>query len=227
VASRHLIQSKSDLTLGLLGCGPINFEIARFELAVHPQIARIAAYDVIPERANRFKEKCLDEFDKVRIDVVSDIRDLLSISTHVSLATTAIKPHIHNLSSMAPGSTILNVSLRDLTPELILSCDNIVDDVGHVCRAQTSLHLAEQLTGNRDFIRCTLADILMGKASARRDRDSIAVFSPFGLGILDLAVGQFAHNLALGQKCGMSISSFLPAPWNVIYGDESVTPTSI
>ncbi|HVT17938.1 MAG TPA: hypothetical protein VHQ90_17390 [Thermoanaerobaculia bacterium] len=67
-----------------------------------------------------------------------------------------------------------------------------------------------QLTGSRGFIRCTLADIYDGKAPARRDRASVAVFSPFGLGVLDLAVGHHVRESALALGVGSRIESFQP-----------------
>jgi ornithine cyclodeaminase len=67
----------------------------------------------------------------------------------------------------------------------------VVDDVDHCLRAQTSPHLTEQLTGNRDFVAGTLADVLDARLQVPADRT--VVFSPFGLGVLDLAVGRFVH----------------------------------
>ena len=131
----------------------------------------------------------------------------------ISVATTAVTPHLSELSACAPGTTILHVSLRDLTPEVILSCDNVVDDVDHVCRAQTSIHLAEQLAGGRDFIRCTLAEVIDGRAAARRKAGGITVFSPFGLGVLDVAVSKLVCELGARHKLGTIIDSFSPPFW--------------
>jgi len=51
---------------------------------------------------------------------------------------------------------------------------------------------------------------MLGNAPARRDDEGVTVFSPFGLGILDIAVGQYIYQLASSQGEGTVIQSFLP-----------------
>lgn len=213
VAALALHRGSAPPRVGFYGCGLINFEVARFLLAAFPEVGSFAVYDIDAERARQFKSRCARVFGKTDVEVAADARALLRESPLVSMATTAARPHISDPSDFAHGATILHVSLRDLTPEIILSCDNVVDDVDHVCRAQTSVHLAEQLVGNRDFVRCTLADILKGAAAPRASDEGTTIFSPFGLGVLDLAVGKLVCELAARQGYGMRIESFLPAPW--------------
>lgn len=214
LAAQHLVgEGAVPEAVGFVGCGPINFEVARFLLAVWPSVRRFHVYDLDARRAEQFKEKCGMLSRALDVETATELEAILRATKVTSLATTAVKPHIFDLSACAPGSTLLHVSLRDLSPEAILACDNVVDDAEHVCRAQTSVHLAEQLTGNRDFIRCTLADILNATAGAKTDAEALTVFSPFGLGILDLAVGGLVATLAREAGCGTVLEDFLPASY--------------
>jgi N-[(2S)-2-amino-2-carboxyethyl]-L-glutamate dehydrogenase len=213
LAARTLHPAPLEGSVGLIGCGLINFEILRFLHATLPGARRFAVFDLSRQRAEAFKDVCLNKFGDISVEIAADVTSVLAGCSLISVATTAVKPHLADLSPCVPGTTILHISLRDVTPEVVLSCDNVVDDVDHVCRAQTSVHLAKQLTGKDDFIRCTLSDVLLGQAPPRRDPESVLLFSPFGLGVLDLAVSELVYKLAREQGRGVIIDSFLPDSW--------------
>lgn len=212
LAATTLLDRCPPETAGFIGAGPINAEIARFLAVALPGIRRLSVLDIDAARAARFAAelRAVPGFAEAEVSVAPSLDHLLRSCLLVSCATTATRPHIQTLSPCAAGAVILHISLRDLAPEAILACDNVVDDVDHVCRAQTSVHLAEQLMGSRGFIRCTLAEILEEKAPARLDASRVTVFSPFGLGVLDIAVGKQVLELARAEGRGMRIPSFLP-----------------
>jgi len=213
LAAQQVHNISSETRFGLIGAGPINFEVLRFLLALQPHLTNCVVFDTDETRVNQFVQKCAAEFRNLIVENAFRLEDVLRSCSLVSIATNTSQPHISDLSECPPGTTILHISLRDLKPEIILACDNIVDDIDHVCRAQTSVHLAEQLVGERTFIRCTLGDILTGVAPPRRDVDGITVFSPFGLGILDLAVSSLICDLARHRNTGTVVESFLPDSW--------------
>src|SRR5437667_8769363 len=210
LAAQCLLSGSKVGRVGMIGCGLINFEIARFLLAVFPEAETFALFDKDEAHAKQFANKKI--FDGVGVEIAKDVKAVLRNCPLISIATTALTPHIGELRECPRGSAILHISLRDLTPEVILSCDNVVDDLDHVCRAQTSVHLAEQLVGHRKFIRCTLADILRGRAPARNGSETFSVFSPFVLGLLDLAVGKLARDLALQQGLATVDGSVVRGP---------------
>lgn len=212
LAAQRLGRGKT-IQAALIGCGRINYEICRFLAITCPEIERLVLFDKDREKSRRtadaYGEVC--GVDDVR--VASNIDEALNDSDVVSFATTASRPYLDRLPTARPGLTILHISLRDLAVEIVLGADNVVDDIDHVCRAETSLHLAEQQVGNRDFIRCCLADVLSGKALPRQQPELPVIFSPFGLGILDLAVGDLVLSAVERDGGCIRIPSFLPEPW--------------
>ena len=208
LAAQVLHKDRSVSQIGIIGCGVINFEIIRFLRSIFDGADSFVVFDLDAKRAGQFSQRCESVFAGVEVRVVTNIREVLAQCPLISFATTAVEPHVLDLSCCGAGSTILHISLRDISSEGILSADNVVDDVDHVCRARTSVQLAEEVAGNRNFIRCTLPEILIGAAPPREDDESICIFSPFGLGILDIAVSNLVYSRALAEKKGDVIKSF-------------------
>jgi 2,3-diaminopropionate biosynthesis protein SbnB len=128
----------------------------------------------------------------------------------VLFATTSGAPYVGPPTTFRAGQVVLNVSLRDLAPELILAAENVFDDVDHCLKASTSPHLAEQACGHRGFVTGTLAQLMRGEITL--DRSKPLVFSPFGMGILDLALGCEVYHRAREAKLTVPVPDFFGEP---------------
>jgi ornithine cyclodeaminase len=124
----------------------------------------------------------------------------------IVFATTAPRPHVLEPSLFAHNPTVLHISLRDLAPAIILGADNLVDDIDHCLTANTSPHLAEQQVGHRNFITGTIGDLLHSSVTLSGNRP--VILSPFGMGILDIAVGKYVYDEAVAQNDLIAIDDF-------------------
>jgi len=124
----------------------------------------------------------------------------------VLFSTTALEPYLADVDLLSHSPTVLHLSLRDICVNVILSSQNIVDDVEHCLKAKTSVHLAELETGNRSFISGTLVDVLEKRFALDFKRPRI--FSPFGLGVLDLAVANLILDSAISSNSAIALPDF-------------------
>ncbi|MDT0458869.1 2,3-diaminopropionate biosynthesis protein SbnB [Streptomyces sp. DSM 41527] len=180
------------LRVGFFGTGLIARYIHTFLEGTGWSFDEIGVYDLSADSAAGFRLYLEQTGTAGRITVHHSAEELIRLSDLVVFATVAGRPHVHDPSWFAHHPVVLHVSLRDLAPQILLASTNIVDDVEHCLTADTSPHLAEQLTGNRDFLHGTLDDVMNGRVTVPADRT--AVFSPFGLGVLDLAVGKYVYD---------------------------------
>jgi ornithine cyclodeaminase len=177
--------------VGFFGTGLIARYLHTFLAGTGWTFDEIGVHDLSAEHAAGFAEH-VRRGSAARVTVHERAEDLVRGSDLVVFATVAGEPHVTDLSWFAHNPVVLHVSLRDLAPEIILASTNVLDDVEHCLKADTSPHLAEQLTGNRDFVHATLPEVLDGGVTLPTDRP--LVFSPFGLGVLDLAVGLHVYD---------------------------------
>lgn len=189
--------------LAVVGAGVIARTVVDYLLARGLRPDRLDVYDQQPSSAEHLARYAAAQLDHV--SVVPTLDEALA-GDLVVFTTTAATPHVSAATRFRPGQIVLNISLRDLPPELLLDANNIVDDVEHCLKAQTSPHLAEQLSGKRDFINGTIGGLVLGQVSLDPDRPVIV--SPFGLGALDIVVGHFVLEQARREGRAIRIPGF-------------------
>ncbi|OIK23292.1 2,3-diaminopropionate biosynthesis protein SbnB [Streptomyces malaysiense] len=178
--------------IGFFGTGLIARYIHTFLAGTGWEFDEIGVHDVSADSAEGFRGYLRPSGAGGQVTVHDSAEGLIRSSDLVVFATVAGKPHVTDPAWFDHNPLVLHVSLRDLAPEVLLGAANFVDDVEHCLKADTSPHLVEQLTGDRDFLNGTLNDVLQGRAAPPTDRP--VVFSPFGLGVLDLAVGKYVYD---------------------------------
>lgn len=178
--------------VGFFGTGLIARYIHTFLAGTGWTFDQIGVHDLVPDYAEGFSTYLARSGSTARIVQHDSAEELIRSSDLIIFATIAGEPHVSELSWFDHNPVVLHVSLRDLSPEIVLASTNILDDVDHCMKASTSPHLAEQIVGHREFVHGTLADVCQGRVALPTGQP--LVFSPFGLGVLDLAVGLHVYD---------------------------------
>jgi 2,3-diaminopropionate biosynthesis protein SbnB len=189
----------------MVGAGIIGRNIAEFLAAMRWDIGRLIVYDQVPGYADAMARFASEQLG-YRSQVASGLAEALGGADLAILATTAATPYISDPAAFRPGQVVLNISLRDIDPVLIAGADNILDDIEHCLKAGTSPHLAVEQFGHRAFITGTLAQVITRAVTTDPERP--VIFSPFGLGVLDLAVGSLVYREAVRRGEAVAIPDF-------------------
>jgi ornithine cyclodeaminase len=193
LAARCLADARgtTPATVGFFGAGLIARYIHSYLAAIGFSFSELGVHDLSAHHAEGLADH-LRRTTGGKVQVRQRPEDLIRSCELIVFATVAGAPHVTNTEWFGHHPLVLHVSLRDLAPEIILSSCNVVDDVEHCLKAGTSPHLAEQQVGHRDFVHGTMHDLLTG--SLAPPADHTVVFSPFGLGVLDVAVGRHVYD---------------------------------
>ena len=193
-------QARRARSLGIVGTGLIARYVYDFLVDTGWEIDSVGLYDKSADESDKFRRTACRAERHEAVAVAPDVATQVRGSDLVVFTTVAPAPYVADPSLFAHNPLVLHISLRDLAPEILLAAQNVVDDVEHVMKADTSPHLAAQRTGSRSVVTGTLAEIMAGRRAGTRTRPII--FSPFGMGILDVAVGKWVydHALAAGRE---------------------------
>jgi len=150
--------------ISVIGTGLISRYIVEFILDAGIEAEQFVLHDLNRDYAHALATRIADSHG-VPVEIATTLEDAMRRGDIVVFATTAGEPYVFDPDLISHNPIVLHISLRDLALELILRAHNVVDDVDHCLKARTSLHLAEMLTGSREFVSATLPAILCGAAS--------------------------------------------------------------
>jgi ornithine cyclodeaminase len=219
VAAGELGGGRRDVRgLGICGAGFIADYVYRFLLADGWEPEEVAVFDADGSRARAFADRIAGASHGTARACPS-VAEVIRGSDVVVFATTSSEPHVDASAFSGLSPLVLHLSLRDLAPEVVAAAQNVVDDVGHAFGPGTSLALAVANYPEASAATASLYDVMCGVVEVDLSRPRI--FSPFGLGMLDVAVGRYVYDCAGEAGLLLSVPGFLPGP-----GPTSAVPAA-
>jgi ornithine cyclodeaminase len=203
--------------VGLIGAGAVGAQHARLLIQRVPALEELRVHDVVNERAASLchdLEREASERD-VKLLPVAAARAAADDAGVLIACTTTRRSYIER-SWLAPGVVAVNVSLDDLSEEVLLTADRLyVDDwdpiradehrlLGRLARAGKVS--APGGPGGRPGARAvtgTLGDLFLGKCPGRAGDDDVIVVNPFGLSIEDIAMARLVYQVARQRGLGL------------------------
>ncbi|WP_218919614.1 2,3-diaminopropionate biosynthesis protein SbnB [Shewanella psychrophila] len=190
--------------LAIVGSGLIAQTTVNLFKRLDWDISELIVIDLNPKRAEQF---CA-QFPDIQSQISNDIESIKQADM-VLFTTSAITPHVEKMDLLAHNPTILHMSLRDISAEIILKSQNVADNVDHAVKANTSLHLAEIHSGDRQFMAGDIVQLMNGEFTA--DFSVPRIYAPFGMGILDIMIGyQILKDSDANQVT--KLNDFFPTP---------------
>jgi ornithine cyclodeaminase len=206
VAARHL--AREDVThVGLIGAGVQNrTQLMALQVAL-PGLQQVAIHDIRPDRAETFAAEMGHRL-ALEIRVASSAQEAVRDAGIVVTATTATRPIIRD-GWLAPGAFYAHVSGYECEYDVIRHADKVVVDdweqVKHRMASTLAFMWRDGIFSDGDLY-AELCEVIAGRKPGREDEQEVIVFSPIGLGLLDLAVAQRIYKSARAQGVGQQVT---------------------
>ncbi|MFF3644205.1 ornithine cyclodeaminase family protein [Streptomyces sp. NPDC002564] len=192
----------------LYGAGVIAREHALMLARRLPGLEEIRVYDAVPGRVAQFEQDTgvvLATYG-VKITAAEDARTA-AYGADVVIACTSARHGYVERSWLAPGTLAVNVSLDDLTEDVLLGADKLyVDDWGLI-RDDPHRLLGRLLRAGRvrEEHGATLGELLGGTRPGRESDDELIVVNPFGLAVEDIALAHRVYRIARHRGLGTAL----------------------
>ncbi|EPH45759.1 ornithine cyclodeaminase family protein [Streptomyces aurantiacus] len=210
--------------LAILGCGTLARAHVQLLSGALGDLESLTLYDTAPERSRALADAVTadPDFAGLRAEVAASPEACVRDADLVIPATVTTEGYLRP-EWFAPGTLIVHVSLDDVLPEVVDAAGLVVvDDWGLVSHDHRRLlgrmyregslrgpdgEYAEQAVrrpGARQ-VDGTLGEVLLGTCPGRKADADLVLCNPFGMSILDVALGGAVATAAERQGLGMRI----------------------
>jgi N-[(2S)-2-amino-2-carboxyethyl]-L-glutamate dehydrogenase len=210
--SARLLEGPPIERMAVIGAGAL--AAAHLELlpAGLPALAEVRLHDLEPGRAQALGmmfERRL-QLHGARVRLAPAAERAIRGAELVIAVTTATTGYVE-LGWLAPGAVVVNVSLDDVLPEVVLGAERVVVDDWRVVRSDRRRLLGRMardglVTGpgaDGAPVHAELGDLLLGRRPGRQNEEERILVNPFGLAIEDVAMAARVH--AAARRLGLGI----------------------
>jgi N-[(2S)-2-amino-2-carboxyethyl]-L-glutamate dehydrogenase len=188
----------------IVGCGTLAQAHARLIARIFPAVRRFHLFDTSPERAARLADTIAGP-GQIASVVHRNPREAIAASPVLITLTVSDTPYIER-NWLSPGTFVAHVSLDDLTPGCFPAAEALyVDDVALVqdnprrvlgavmrsgdIRPPQGAEPTPVTAGSGPELTGAYGDVLLGRCRAVRPGNGFVISNPFGMAILDVAMG--------------------------------------
>lgn len=210
--------------IAIIGAGVLaeaHIELVLKRRSHFPDVACIHIFDLEADRITALSHRLLGRLKEkdIALHIASSAEEAIRPAQLIVPATTTTTGYIQ-FGWLQPGACLVNISLDDPLPEVVLQADKvIVDDwqlvkddprrlLGRMYRAGQILGPDEAIgenTGNCRRIDAQLGEVIAGIKQGRQHEDEIILVNPFGLAIEDVALAAHVYRAALRQQIGQQL----------------------
>ena len=200
ISLKYLFKDKKSIRIGLFGAGQQGHTQTEAISKVF-DIEELRVYDVYRPAAEKFAE---DMKDAVKGKII--ICDTVEEATDADALITVTQAHEPFLTAemIKPGTVVFPMgSYKEVTDELILSCDEIiVDHMGQALHRGALKHLNEEGKIMPENISATIGELVNGEKEVKDLANKKILCLPIGMGCLDVALAYVAYERAKEQHIG-------------------------
>ena len=201
VSLKYLFKGRESIRIGLYGAGMQGHTQTEAISKVF-DIEELRVYDIYRPAAEKFAEDMKDVV-KGKI-IVCDTVEAAADADALITVTQAHEPFL-TAEMLKPGTVVFPMgSYKEVTDELILSCDDIVvDHMGQALHRGALKKLADEGKITPENVTATIGELVNGDKAIADIAQKKVLCLPIGMGCLDVALAYVAYERAKERHMGI------------------------